>query len=71
MDEWLDDKQIKEISHKNPEQIYRSDDGRVAFAGMIFKNQEQLDSFIDMMKKPPRLLMAIVKVYKFFVRKKK
>ena len=71
MDEWINDKQIKELSNKNPEQIYEDGNGRVAFAGAIFENKEQFQSFVKTMNKPPFLVRAYVGFWRLIKGKKK
>jgi hypothetical protein len=37
------EEQIKQLSLQNPDQIYESDDGKVAYMGVIYKNKKELE----------------------------
>ncbi len=71
MEQQLSDKQIKELSAQNPHEIFTAEDGRMAFHGMLFKDEAELTAYIRLLSSKPsarilKLLKAIQKVFGFF-----
>jgi hypothetical protein len=67
----FDDKEIKKHSMQQPEEIFVANDGRIAWNGMIFKNEHEFKKTVELMNKPfsKKLLSFISKLIKFFSKK--
>ena len=66
-DQLLSDKQIKKLSIEHPDQVFTSEEGKIAYAGLLFENKEKFEQFLKFSQKNNWLL----KLFLFFIPKKK